>query len=204
MSFELPPIRILNYPVLKGRVSAGGRIKLSSWAFSVRPLTIWAMVITAMRVNPARNKDAFMITGAIIIVGSNLYILNRTRKEQAAKKAAEPENRQNLNFEILKSHSRCEFLEEILKIWERIYPIIKKTNIRSLYQGNCMINNSRRETGSASREDRAGFAGWSYFYLANPADIVDPTHPVFLYRIHHVKRFIMQFPCSLYSFFIMG
>jgi hypothetical protein len=29
-----------------------------------------------------------MITGAIIIVGSNLYILNRTRREQAAKKAA--------------------------------------------------------------------------------------------------------------------
>lgn len=35
-----------------------------------------------------KSPDAFMITGAIIIVGSNLYILNRTRKEQAAKKAA--------------------------------------------------------------------------------------------------------------------
>ncbi len=35
-----------------------------------------------------KSPDAFMITGAIIIVGSNLYILNRTRREQAAKKAA--------------------------------------------------------------------------------------------------------------------
>ena len=26
-SFELPPIRILKYPALKGRVSAGGRMK---------------------------------------------------------------------------------------------------------------------------------------------------------------------------------
>lgn len=35
-----------------------------------------------------KSPDAFMITGAAIIVGSNLYILYRTRKEQAAKKAA--------------------------------------------------------------------------------------------------------------------
>ncbi|HEX2579699.1 MAG TPA: DMT family transporter [Rhabdochlamydiaceae bacterium] len=34
-----------------------------------------------------KSPDAFMIAGAIIIVGSNLYILSRTRKEQAAKKA---------------------------------------------------------------------------------------------------------------------
>jgi len=42
-----------------------------------------------------------------------------------------------------------------------------------------MINSLRRETRSASREDRAGFAGWSHFYPANLADIVDP---VFLYE----------------------
>jgi len=44
-----------------------------------------------------------------------------------------------------------------------------------------MINSLRRETRSALREDRAGFAGWSHFYPANLADIVDPVHPVFLY-----------------------
>lgn len=35
-----------------------------------------------------KTPDSFMILGAAIIVGSNFYILYRTRKEQAAKKAA--------------------------------------------------------------------------------------------------------------------
>ncbi|HEX4840444.1 MAG TPA: hypothetical protein VFU89_08395 [Rhabdochlamydiaceae bacterium] len=45
-----------------------------------------------------------------------------------------------------------------------------------------MINSSQGVTGSASREDRAGFAGWFHFYPAHLADIVDPVHLVFLYE----------------------
>gem|GEM_PF-795305 len=57
-----------------------------------------------------------------------------------------------------------------------------------------MINSTRRETGSASREDRAGFAGWSHFYLANPADIVDLAHPVFLYEYIMSRGLSCNFP----------
>lgn len=46
----------------------------------------WVVALDAFWWN--KTPDAFMVTGAIIIVGSNLYILYRTRKEQAAKQAA--------------------------------------------------------------------------------------------------------------------
>jgi drug/metabolite transporter (DMT)-like permease len=35
-----------------------------------------------------KSPDRYMVIGAIVIVGSNLYILYRTRREEAAKKAA--------------------------------------------------------------------------------------------------------------------
>ncbi|HEX4840399.1 MAG TPA: hypothetical protein VFU89_08165 [Rhabdochlamydiaceae bacterium] len=57
-----------------------------------------------------------------------------------------------------------------------------------------MINSSRRETRSASREDRAGFAGWSHlYYPANLADIVDPVHPAMLYEYITSRRLSCNF-----------
>jgi drug/metabolite transporter (DMT)-like permease len=44
----------------------------------------WVVALDAFWWN--KTPDAFMIIGAAIIVGSNFYILYRTRKEQAAKK----------------------------------------------------------------------------------------------------------------------
>ncbi|MGH2612536.1 MAG: DMT family transporter [Rhabdochlamydiaceae bacterium] len=45
----------------------------------------WVVALDAFWWN--KTPDAFMILGAVIIVGSNFYILYRTRKEQAAKSA---------------------------------------------------------------------------------------------------------------------
>ncbi len=45
----------------------------------------WVVALDAFWWN--KRPDMFMIVGAAIIVGSNFYILYRTRKEQAAKKA---------------------------------------------------------------------------------------------------------------------
>ncbi len=42
-----------------------------------------------------------------------------------------------------------------------------------------MINLLKRKTGSASREDLAGYARLYGFYPVHPADFVDPAHPVF-------------------------
>ncbi len=46
----------------------------------------WVVALDAFWWN--KTPDMYMIIGAVIIVGSNFYILYRTRKEQAAKKAA--------------------------------------------------------------------------------------------------------------------
>ncbi len=46
----------------------------------------WVVALDALWWN--RTPDSFMILGAAIIVGSNFYILYRSRKEQKAKKAA--------------------------------------------------------------------------------------------------------------------
>ena len=59
-----------------------------------------------------------------------------------------------------------------------------------------MINLLRRKTGSASREDQAGYAGLLHFYLAHHAGFVDHAYPVSLYACVVSRILSCNFPAD--------